>query len=65
VFGGIWHHHRGERWAGDLCEQCMSPEERRLVRMPVEDLAVDRFVSEQLGGDVDPVHVIGDEPADH
>jgi hypothetical protein len=65
VFGGIWHHHRGERWAGDLCEQCLSPEERRLVRTPVEDLAVDRFVSEQLGGDVDPTHVIGEEPPEH
>ena len=65
MFGGIWHHHRGERWAGDLCEQCMSPEERRLIKTPVENLAADRFVGEQLGGVDHTLGLVGDDPRHH
>jgi hypothetical protein len=50
VFGGVWHHLHGHRWAANLSRQNLSPEERRVTGESVESLTAGRFVEEQLGG---------------
>jgi hypothetical protein len=60
VFGGIWHHVRGHRWAGEIQRDNLSPEERELTGESIEDLTADRFVAEQLGG-IDPDRLLADD----
>ena len=65
MFGGIWHHVHGHRWAGEISRDNLSPEERRLVGASPEDLAAERFVEEQLGG-VEPLSLLPDDhPGQH
>jgi hypothetical protein len=63
VFGGIWHHLRGHRWAGDLSRDNLSEEEREVVGRSAEDLAADGFVAQQLGG-INPDRLL-DEGREH
>jgi hypothetical protein len=60
VFGGIWHHLHGHRWAGDFSRGNLSPEEKQVVGKSPEDLAAERFVEEQLGG-VEPLGLLPDD----
>ena len=60
MFGGIWHHLHGHRWAGDFSRDNLSGEERHLVDASPEDLAAERFVEEQLGG-VEPLGLLADD----
>jgi hypothetical protein len=64
VFGGIWHHLRGHRWAGELNRDDLSEEERRLTGESVEDLTAEGFVAQQLGG-IDPDRLLPDDGEPH
>jgi hypothetical protein len=65
VFGGIWHHLHGDRWAGKVSREQMGSEERELTSRSVEDLTAERFVDEQLGGVDHTLGLVGDEPRHH
>jgi len=64
VFGGIWHHLHGHRWAGDISRDNLSDEERQIVGEPVESLTAERFVEEQLGG-VEASRLLPDDHPPH
>jgi hypothetical protein len=64
VFGGIWHHVHGHRWAGEIWRDNLSAEERHVTGEPVEDLAADEFVEQQLGG-IDPARLLPDDHPRH
>jgi hypothetical protein len=50
VFGGIWHHIHGRRWAGNVSRRAHGRRDDPQAPEDVEDLKTELFVEEHLGG---------------
>jgi hypothetical protein len=53
LWHGLFGRFRRDAIEREIEKEHMSPAERRIASEPVEDLQADRFVEEQLGGELD------------